>query len=191
MVSGSTSVQEKVAPPVLTLMLGNSVPPSVSLVPFQLLPECWSSKGVSLSKSVFEPFMRNYLGLWKPLVSFSFNFHRVLQSNYEISSFWHWNPELGEGIVREWDPSLLRWDLFSWDVPSNAYLPPMDVGPAHIASLPLLLFFMCLLFCIPNGWTLLSQISGGSEWWPFCSSVVVLMWLWEVSTVFTYPAVFI
>ena len=42
-----------------------SVPPRVPLVPLKLLPWCWSSEGVSLSKSVHGPFKRNCLGLQK------------------------------------------------------------------------------------------------------------------------------
>ena len=37
------------APPALSLLLDTSVPPCVPLVPFKLLPWCWSSEGMSLS----------------------------------------------------------------------------------------------------------------------------------------------
>ena len=36
--------------PLLTLMPDTSVSPCVPLLPFKLLPQCWSSAGVSLSR---------------------------------------------------------------------------------------------------------------------------------------------
>ena len=51
------------APPDLTLMLDISVPPRLPLVPLNLLPHCWSSEGVSLSKSMCRLFKRNSLGI--------------------------------------------------------------------------------------------------------------------------------
>ena len=36
--------------PLLALMPDTSVPPCVPLVPFKLLPQCWSSEGVSLGR---------------------------------------------------------------------------------------------------------------------------------------------
>ena len=56
--------------PALTLMPNNSVPPCMSLVPFKMLPQHWSSELMSLS-SVCRPFRRNCLGLQKPSVSLS------------------------------------------------------------------------------------------------------------------------
>ena len=38
-------------PPALTLISDASLPPPVSLVPFELLSWCWSTEGVGLSKS--------------------------------------------------------------------------------------------------------------------------------------------
>ena len=36
--------------PLLALMPDTSVSPSMTLVPFQMLPQCWSSEGVSVSR---------------------------------------------------------------------------------------------------------------------------------------------
>ena len=47
----------------LSLMSDNSVPPCTSLVLFKLLPQFWSSEGVSLSKSVCGFFRRNCMGV--------------------------------------------------------------------------------------------------------------------------------
>ena len=56
-------------PTALTLLPHSLVPPHASLVSFNLLPWCWSSKGVSLSKSVHGHIKRNCLGLLQFLSS--------------------------------------------------------------------------------------------------------------------------
>ena len=66
--SASTSVWEKAAPPALALMPDTLSPPRLPLVPFRLLPWCWSS-GVSLSKSMCGPFKRNSQGFQQFLFS--------------------------------------------------------------------------------------------------------------------------
>ena len=43
------------------------VPPCVSLEPFELLPQCWSSERVSPSESVCGPFKRNAWDFKNPL----------------------------------------------------------------------------------------------------------------------------
>lgn len=45
--TASYSVQDKGASPVLTLKLDNSFPPHMSLAPFKLLFQCWSSEQVN------------------------------------------------------------------------------------------------------------------------------------------------
>lgn len=52
MASANTSVWEKTTSPALVLMPDNSVPPPMSLVPLELLPQRWSSEGVSPGKSM-------------------------------------------------------------------------------------------------------------------------------------------
>lgn len=52
------TVWEETVPPVLTLMLDNSVPLPLSLAPFELLPQNWSLEPLSSVKSVL-PFKRN------------------------------------------------------------------------------------------------------------------------------------
>ena len=44
MAFASTSVWKNTTPPILVLMPDDSVPPHVSLVPFKLLPQHWSSE---------------------------------------------------------------------------------------------------------------------------------------------------
>ena len=52
-------------PPAPTLMPDTSVPPCMLLVPFKLLPRCWSLEGVSLSEFMCGLFNGNCLGLQK------------------------------------------------------------------------------------------------------------------------------
>ena len=56
--------------PALALLADTSVPPCLSLVPLKLLHWCWSSEGVSLSKSMCGFFKRNFLGFQKFLPPF-------------------------------------------------------------------------------------------------------------------------
>ena len=91
-------------------MPDNSVSPYMSLVPFELLSQLWSSEGVSQSKSVCGPFKRDGLGLQKISVSLSQN------------PCWFLQPEVMEtsllstgtlGLVWDWDLSFLRGDFHS------------------------------------------------------------------------------
>ena len=61
--------QGESCPPALTLMPDNSVLPYMSQVPFSLLPLCWSTEGVSPSKSLYGCFKRNCLGFQQLLSS--------------------------------------------------------------------------------------------------------------------------
>ena len=62
MVSASPFVWQKAAP---LLSPQCQTIQCVSLVPFKLLPQCWSSKGVNLHKFMPRPF-REHLGLTQP-----------------------------------------------------------------------------------------------------------------------------
>ena len=55
MASAGISTWERAAPPALAWMPENSVPPHMSLVPFKLLPQCWSSKQVSATMGMSAP----------------------------------------------------------------------------------------------------------------------------------------
>ena len=74
---------------------------------FKLLPSCWNSEGVSLSKTVWGFFKGNCLGLQKflPQIQSPVVF---ASTSYENLSSWHWNPGQG-GLVWDWDSSLLRY----------------------------------------------------------------------------------
>ena len=93
-------------PPALTLTPDTSVPPPMSLVPFKLLPQCWSSEGVSLSKSMCMMFKRNCLVLQNFLPPNQCLLGFADRSCGDLPS-WHWNLELGD-LVCGWDSSLLR-----------------------------------------------------------------------------------
>ena len=80
-------------PPALTLVLDTSVSSCMPLVPCKLQPWCWSSEGMSLSKSMCGFFKRNCLGLqnFLPLTQSLLVF--AAKSCEDLSS-WHWNPGL-------------------------------------------------------------------------------------------------
>ena len=59
MASDSTFLWEKSDPPSLALNLNNLLPLHLPLAPFKLLCQCWSSEGVSPSKSMSGPFKKN------------------------------------------------------------------------------------------------------------------------------------
>ena len=137
MASASTSVWEKVASLALILVPNNSVPPHVSLAPFKLLPQCWSSEGVSLSKSMCGPF-KNCLRLQNPSISLSHNPWCFLQPKVMGSSL-HGTGTLGlGGLVWGWDPSIFEGHLCSQAIPPDFYVSHMGVWPVCLASLSLL-----------------------------------------------------
>ena len=88
-------------------MPNTSVSPTMPLVPFKLLPWCWGSEGVSLSKSVCGFFKGNCLGLYKCLLP-SHSLLVFAGRSYGDLPFWHWNPGLGV-LIWGWDSSLLRY----------------------------------------------------------------------------------
>ena len=113
-------------PPALTLMPDMSIPPHMPLMPFKLLPQCWSSEEVSLSKFVCGFFQRNYLGLQKfppptqSLLVFS-------ARSYGDFFSWCWKPEL-MGLVLGWDSSLMRY-------PSEIFIHHMWVRDQSVLCL--------------------------------------------------------
>ena len=147
-----------------------SVPPSKPLVPFKLIPWCWSSEGMSLSKSTCGFFKRYCLGLQKFL---TLTQSPLLFAASNLSS-WHWDPELvGSGMGL----GLLAPERSF----PNFYPPCVGVGPArstfpllHASTPPTSLdgcgFFNSVVIRLPLGW-----ISDGSQQWLFFSLVVILM----------------
>ena len=107
--------------------------PSMPLVPFKLLLWCWSSEGVSLSKSLCGFFKRNCLGLQKFFLPTQSPLVFVARSFGDLSS-WHWNPGLGV-LVWGKDSSLLRYPsrifihhMWVWDQPVLHLHPPYQSG---------------------------------------------------------------
>ena len=94
-------------PPTLILIPNTSVSPCIPLVPFKLLPRCWLSKGVSLSKSLCGFFKRNCLGLQKflPLTQ---SLPVFAAKSMGVLSSWHWYPGLGV-LLWGWDSSFPRY----------------------------------------------------------------------------------
>ena len=98
--------QGESCPPAPSSLPDNSVPPSLPLVTFKLLPQCCGSEGMSLSKSMCGFFKRNCLGLQKFLPPTQSLLVFATRS-YRDLSFWHWNPGLVD-LVWDWDSSLPR-----------------------------------------------------------------------------------
>ena len=94
-------------PPALTLMPDTSVPPHVQLVPFKLLPWCWSSERVNLSKSMCGFSKGNCLGFQQLLLLTQSPLVFAARSRRDLSS-WHWNTGLGI-LVWSWDSSFPRY----------------------------------------------------------------------------------
>ena len=80
--------------PTLRCMSDTSVTPHMLLVSFKLLPQCWSSEGVSLHKSICRFFKRNCWGLQKFLLLTQSPLVNAARSYGDLSS-WYSNPGLG------------------------------------------------------------------------------------------------
>ena len=115
------------------------VSPCITLVPFKLLPRCWSSGGVSLSESVCGFFKRNCLGLQKflpqtqSLLVFA---ARSCGTYLPVTGTLGWGPGVGLGLLTP-ELSLL-----------NFYPPHVGEGPAHSTSVPLLPVWVYVVFLI-------------------------------------------
>ena len=83
--------------PAPALMPDTSFPPCMLLVPFKLLPRCWSSQEVNLNKFMCGVFTRNCLRLQKFLSPAQSPLVFATRSCGDLSS-WHWNPGL-KGLV--------------------------------------------------------------------------------------------
>ena len=124
----------KSCPPALALMPDTSVSPCMPLVPFKLLPWCWSSEGVSLITHSMCGFFKNCLGLQKFLLSTQ-SLLGVVDRSYGDLSSWHWNPGLG-GLVLG---LVLGLGLLNPEISLlNFYPSHVGVGFAHSVSAPLL-----------------------------------------------------
>ena len=132
--SASTSVWEKSVPPTLILMPENSLPPCMSLVLFKLLAQCWSSEGVSASKSICRPCKRtawDFRGSPFPSATIPAGFYSQKLGGLLFLVLEPW----AGGLVWDHDPLLLRRDLRGQDILPDFYLPHMGVGPACSVSL--------------------------------------------------------
>ena len=103
-------------------------PLHIPLVPFKVLPQCWSLEGVKLSKSMCGALQEEMPE--NPMISSTIPTH----TGFYSQKLWGFiflalEPWLG-GLLWGWDPLLPRY-------PSNLYLPHEGVGSAHSASLTL------------------------------------------------------
>ena len=143
---------------------------------FQLLPECWSSGGVNLIKSLYGFFKRNCLGLQKflPLNQSPLVF---AARSYRDFSSWHWNPGWGA-----WSGAGTPC---SWDIPPEFLSTTCGCGtsPFCISTQPTSLDGCSFLDVVTTISVVVrlpfNSISDSSEWWLIYISVVILMWLFE------------
>ena len=98
-------------PPALPLMPDTSILPCVPLVPFKLLPRCWSPEWVSLSKSVCHARAFKRRGLRIPQFLLLTQLWLVFTARSYRDLSWYWSPGLGS-LMWGWDPSLLRYPSF-------------------------------------------------------------------------------
>ena len=114
-----------------------SVSPCMPLVPFKLLLWFWSSRGVSLYKSICGFFKGNYLGLQKFLSPSWFLQAGVIGTSLPDTRALGWGAWLGLGLLT---PEISF---------PNFYPTHMYVGPACSTSVPLLPVWMDVvsLFC--------------------------------------------
>ena len=128
-------------PPDLTLIPDTSVSPCMPLVPFKLLPCCWSSKGVNLSKWVHVwVFKRSCLGLQEflPLSQSLPGFStRKCGAYLPGTGTLGWGTGVGLGLV-----------TYKISLPK---FYPLNMGevPAHSASAVLLPVWMDVVSLIP------------------------------------------
>ena len=157
----SASCLEESCTPTLTLMPDTSVPPCMPLVPFRLLPQCWSSKEMS-SNLCIGP-LRGTPGTLEALCLSQEQSPLVFTATgYGNFSFWHWNPGLWD-LVWDWYPWLLRGGPPQPRYLPNFYPPHVDAGPAYSHLCPSYqshcgFFFNSLVSGLP-----FCQISGDFE----------------------------
>ena len=135
---------EENCPPRSCLDANTSVPSCIPLVPFKLLPECWSSEGENLNKLMCGFFKKNYLELQKFLPPTQCPLGFATRRYGNLSSY-HWH--LGQG-------PCLGLGLLTPEISLLSFYPThVDVGPAFSISLPLLPVWM-------NVVSLILQLSG-------------------------------
>ena len=122
--SASTFVWEKaISPPACTLILETSAPPHMSLVPFELLPQCWSLERVSQSKSMCVDPLRKTPGTPEALCVTKPQFPLVLTARSYGTSH----------------PSIRTLDLGAWC--ESGILGASEASTAKI-SLPIFIYYM-------------------------------------------------
>ena len=147
--------------------------PCMPLVPFKLLPQCWSSEGMSLSKYMCGPFADT---AWDSSSSFYqfklcwFLQPEVMESYLPGTGTLGWGFRVGLGTSLQRYPSqIFIHHTWVWDQPVPHLL--ISVSPTTLDGC---CFFTSIVVGLP-----FNSISDGSEWWLFYSLVVILMWLCE------------
>ena len=128
--------------PALAFMPDTSFPSCMPPVPFKLLPQCWSSEEVNLSKCVCVCSLRGRGTAWESRSFFhqlspcSFCSQKLWGLTFLALEPWAGRPNVGLGLLA---PDVSLPDLYPTHV---------GVGPAYSASLPLLPFCMDVISLI-------------------------------------------
>ena len=156
--------------PLFSLMPDTSVSPIMLLVPFKILPQCWSSEAVSLSRvdgTVCVFFRRNYSGL-QPFLPLTQSLLGFIARGCRSLSSWHWIPGL-EVLVWDWVPLFPRYP--SWIFIHHTWVFYVCTPPTRP--------YGCGFFNSAVVRFQFNLISNGSERWFFYILVIILMWLCE------------
>lgn len=96
MASASISIWNKVASSALSLNPDNSVPSHMSLVPFKLLPQCWSLEQVKLSVSKYTCWDSSSSSFHSATISIGFHSQKLWELIFPALE--PWAGELGIGL---------------------------------------------------------------------------------------------
>ena len=163
-------------------MPDTSVSPCIPLVPFKLLPWCWSSERVNLSR-------------WACVCSLRGTAWGSRSFFHQLNPCWVLLPEVMGTYLP--GPGTLGWGAWCeaetpccLDIPLGFVSMTRGQGtsPFHICASPTTLdvhgFFNSIVVRLP-----FNLISNGSEWWLFHILVVILMWLCEEVTMSDYTSI--
>ena len=131
--SAHLSIWEKCCPPAAVLVPDTSGPPCMPVVPSKLLPLCWSSDGVSLSKSMCGFFRRNCLGLQQCLL-LTLSLLVFAARSFGDLSVWHRKLRLGflvwvcHSLLSRYPSQIFIHHLWVWGHPVPCVCPSYQSG---------------------------------------------------------------
>ena len=154
-------------------MLSTSISPCMPLVTFKLLPQCWNSEGVNMSRWVHVCIPQEEL-LGAQVVSSTnstptgFCSQKLYGLIFLVLEPWARGPGCGAGTPCSWDilPEFLSTTCGCGTSLFCICSPPTSLDGCG--------FFNSLVVKLP-----LKSVSDGSEWWFFYILVVILTWMCE------------